>query len=128
MLGHLINGYSFHKVTIITPHSIRVICYTILLTSNMKRPASLLVISHSETDILESLVILVTSYNLITIDALACIFPNFRQSKVDFRAVKFSWECHKLFKFSKNSKSKIHFICTLTLNIKGIIILRVREN
>ena len=78
-LFSVINGYSFHNMTVITPHSTRDACYTILLTSNTKRPASFLVRGHSETHLLESSVILVTSYSSITICVSACTFPNFMQ-------------------------------------------------
>ena len=75
----VINGYSFHKMTIITPHSTRAACYTILLTLNTKRPAFFLVSGHSETHLLESSAMLETSYSSITNCVSGCIFPNYRQ-------------------------------------------------
>ena len=127
-LFRVINGFSLHSMIIIAPHSTRAACHTVLLTSNTKRRAFFLVRGHSETHLLESSVILLTSYSSITIRVSTCTFPKFRHWKKDFTAIKFSRECRKFFinhincKNSKiKSKSNIHFICTLSILIKGSI-------
>ena len=78
-LFSVINGYSFHEIIVITPHSTRAACYTILLASSTKKRVFFLVRGHSEIILLESPEILVTSYSSITIRVSACIIPNFRQ-------------------------------------------------
>ena len=93
----VINGFSLHNMIVVAAPSTRAACYTILLTSNTKRRAFFLVRGHSETHLLGSSVILVTSYSSITTRVSACIFPNFRQWKEDFTAIKFSRECRKFF-------------------------------
>ena len=104
---------------VIAPHSTRAACYTILLTSNTKRQAFFMVRGQIEIHLLEFSVLPVTSYSLITIRVSACIFPNFRQWRKDFTAIKFSRECRKFFinhinclNSEKKPKSKFHFICT----------------
>ena len=66
-LFSVITGFSLHNMIVIAPHFTRAACYTIILTSNMKRRAFLLVRGHSETHLIESSVILMTSYSSITI-------------------------------------------------------------
>ena len=82
---------------VIAPHSTRDACYMVLLISNTKRRAFFLVRRHSETHLLESSLIPVTSYSSMTIRVSACIFLNFRQSKKDFTVIKFSRECSNFF-------------------------------
>ena len=109
---------------VIAPHSTRAACYIVLLTSNTKRRASFLVRRHSETHLLKSSLLPVTSYSSMTIRVSACIFPNFRQWKKDFTVIKFSRECHNFFinhinclNSEKKTKSRFRFICILSINI-----------
>ena len=89
-LFSVINGYSLHNMLVIAYHPTRAACCMVLLTSNTKRRAFFLVRGHSETHLLESSVIPVTSYSSITIRVSACIFPNFRQWKRIYRNQIFS--------------------------------------
>ena len=119
-LFSVINGFFLYNMIVIAPHSTRAASYTVLFTSNTKRQAFFLVRGHSETHLLESSIIFLTSYSSITIRISMCIFPKFKQGKKDFTTIRFSQECRKfyqnhikLFKFRKKIKSKFHFICTL---------------
>ena len=80
-LFSVINGYSLHDMSVIAPHSAKARCYIVFITSNTKTRAFFLVRGHSETHLLESSLIPVTSYSSMTIRVSACIFPNFRQWK-----------------------------------------------
>ena len=119
-LFSVINGYSLRNMIVIAPHSTRAACYIVLLTSNTKRRAFFLVRRHSETHVLESSLIPVTSYSSMAIRVSACIFPTFTQLKKRlYRDQIFSgmskilYKPCKLFKCRKNTQSKFHFICTL---------------
>ena len=73
----------------------------------MKRQAFFLVRGYGETHLLESSVILVTSYPSITFCISVCTFPNFRDNEKDFITVEFFWEFHK-FLNKPYTKSKFH--------------------